>query len=84
MLWFYAREEETLTLELRYDNDTQEYVATTIGASTPIPQTSRFRTVDQFRAWLEAFDRKMIGASWKVKGSPHILADGWPDKRPPR
>ena len=83
MLWFYTREEETMTLELRFDNATAEYVAVMI-AENRTPQTNRFRSADQFRFWLKVFERNMTAASWRVDGSPHILADGWPDKRPLR
>ena len=69
MLWSYTRDQDTLTLELRYDNDSHEYVATTISAGTLIPQTRRFRTAGQFRAWLEAFDRKICRNRMEGQGS---------------
>jgi len=83
MLWFYTRDQQALTVETRYDNDTAEYVAIVIGASGA-PESTRFKSAAQFREWLLALERNLIGQNWKPDGAPHILPDGWPHTRPPR
>ncbi len=81
MLWFYTRDQQSLTVETRYDNDTCEYVATVMGA-TGVPQSTRFASSEEFRTWLLALERNLTSQSWRPEGSPHILPDGWPTKRP--
>jgi hypothetical protein len=81
MLWFYARSEQSLTVETRFDNDTHEYVAIVTGA-LPYPETKRFPTSEAFRAWLQLLEGRLAAERWKADGAPHVLPDGWPDKRP--
>jgi len=83
MLWFYTRDEQSLRLETRYDNDTQEYVAIVLRAGGQ-PETKRFTTGDAFHAWLRSLEQTLTAEHWASDGSPHILLDGWPDKTPPR
>jgi len=83
MVWFYTRERQSLSLETRYDNDTQEYVATIVGAAG-VPETSRFSDADAFRAWLLALERELTAQQWAPDGAPHILPDGWPARKPER
>ena len=58
MVWFYMRNQQTLTLETRYDNATHEYVGILTGLAGP-PLTKRFATPDAFREWLETLDRDL-------------------------
>ncbi len=81
MIWFYTRDHQSLTLEPRYDNDTHEYVALVANANGQ-PETRRFTSVDEFRAWLLSFEQRLNAERWQSEGIPHILADGWPDKTP--
>lgn len=81
MIWFYTREQQSLRVETRFDNDTQEYVASVFGGSG-VPDTKRFQTAVAFRAYLLALEADLATASWKPDGAPHVLPDGWPDKTP--
>jgi len=83
MIWFYTRDQQSLTLETRYDNDTFEYVALVVNAHGQ-PETRRFKTVNEFRAWLLSFENELTSERWKTEGPPHFLADGWPHKPPVR
>ena len=81
MLWFYTRNRDSLRIETRYDNLTQEYVGivTHPGGGH---EAKRFRTVDEFRAWLVGLERELATQQWIPDGAPQVLADGWPDTRP--
>ncbi|HUK32752.1 MAG TPA: hypothetical protein VLV86_02510 [Vicinamibacterales bacterium] len=83
MIWFYTRDQQSLTLETRYDNDTSEYVAVVVNANGQ-PETKRFTTLDEFRAWLLSFENDLMSEQWTSDGPPHFLADGWPHRTPRR
>jgi hypothetical protein len=79
MLWFYTRNQQSLTLETRYDNATHEFVGIVTGlASSPI--TKRFSKAEAFREWIDTLERSLAEERWKADGAPHILPDGWRDK----
>ncbi len=77
MVWFYTRGQQSLTLETRYDNETSEYVALVVNANAQ-PETKRFQTVHQFRAWLIRFEQELAADQWRQDGPPHFLAEGRP------
>ena len=81
LLWFYKRNHHLLRLETRYDNDTQECIGA-VAHPDGRRQTERFSTLEAFRAWLIAVERELVNERWLLNGTPHILSDGWPDKRP--
>ena len=83
MLWFYSRDNDSLRLETRYDNDTLEYVGvlTHPGGNQ---ETKRFATVGAFREWLVTLGQELTAEHWTPTGTPHVLPAGWPDKKPPR
>jgi hypothetical protein len=81
MLWFYTSEQQSLTVETRFDNDSHEYVATVMGA-TGIPESTRFKSADEFRTWLVALERNLTAQRWRSDGPPHIFPEGWPQKKP--
>jgi hypothetical protein len=81
MLWFFEREEQSVRLETRYDNDTAEYVAVTTYPDGR-EETERFSDADRFRQWLEAWERVLEAEHWTRGGSPIVLPDGWPHRRP--
>jgi hypothetical protein len=78
MLWFYSRNRQKLTLEVRYDNESQEFVSIVTGLAGP-QITKRFSTAEEFREWLATLDKQLKTEQWKSDGSPHILPDGWRD-----
>ena len=81
MIWFYERNTESLRIETRYDNERLEYVIV-VHEVDRAPQTERFTDVEVFRARLVALERRIESERWKPKGSPIILPDGWPHRRP--
>lgn len=84
MLWFFERATQKVSLETRYDNDRGEYVAIVIDADGH-ETTERFPDPDTFRRWLIAWETAIKDDRWRpTSGSPVVLPDGWPDRRPPK
>jgi hypothetical protein len=77
MLWFFDRDTESLRLETTYDNRTREFVAV---VQYPNGQAleRRFQRRDEFRKWLEAFERSLAAERWQGR-RPILLPYGWPD-----
>ena len=80
MLWFFERDDESLRLETRYDNDTSEFVAI-VHYPDGQQRTERFRDGEKFRVWLEAFEQNLVIQHWAGRSGPIILPYGWPNKR---
>lgn len=80
MLWFFERDDESLKLETRYDNDTSEFVVIVRHADGR-EHTERFTDSDEYGAWLETFERNLEHQHWTRHGGPVIMPDGWPNKR---
>jgi hypothetical protein len=80
MVWLFERDDESLRLETRYDNDTAEFVAV-VHYPDGRERMERFDEIDEFRAWLVAFERNLNIQRWADKTGPIILPYGWPDKR---
>jgi hypothetical protein len=81
MLWFFERDQRSVRLETRYDNDTAEYVAI---ATYPDgrKETERFGNADLYRRWLETWEKTLEAERWTRRGPPVVVPDGWPDRRP--
>ena len=81
MVWFFERGVQSVCLETRYDNDTAEYVAI---ATYPDgrQESERFVDADQYRLWLQAWETTLEAEHWTRRGSPIVLSDGWPHRRP--
>jgi hypothetical protein len=83
VIWFFERPPQTICLETRYDNDTNEYVAIVTdpdGRDT----TERFADAESFRNWLTAWEATMEAERWRGTGTPVVVPDGWPRQRPVR
>ncbi len=82
MVWFWTKDDATLCVETRYDNDALMYVAK-LRWSDGREQTERFLDGDSFRRRLEALEAELASERWVHVGPPALLPDGWP-KKPPR
>jgi hypothetical protein len=81
MLWFFERNDESLKLELRYDNATSEFVAI-VRYPDGRERTERFTDRDAYGAWLEAFERNLEHQQWaRHPAGPVVVPYGWPNKR---
>ena len=81
MLWFYRRDQASLSLETRYDNDASQYVAIVVHPDGR-RDIERFDRRESFAAWVIAFEKRVDAERWAPDGPAHILPDGWPDKPP--
>ena len=81
MVWFYTRDRTSLSVELRYDNETSEYVAVVFHPDG-LRDTERFDRRESFGAWLQAFEKRLEAERWAPDGPAHLLVDGWPHKPP--
>jgi len=79
MLWFFDRDDESLKLETRYDNETSEFVVI-VRYPNGAEHEKRFANAGEFRTWLEAFERDLAMQRWTGRGGPVILPYGWPDE----
>jgi hypothetical protein len=67
MLWVFDREEESLRLETRDDNDRSDFVAI-VTYHDGSERTERFLTLDDFWKWLGKFDRLLQEQQWAGRG----------------
>lgn len=67
MLWFFERENQSLRLETRYDNETAEFVVM-VQWPDGREQTERFTELETCRSWLAAFDNAVEAERWKPNG----------------
>ncbi len=79
-MWFFERDDQSLHLETRYDNDTGEFVAIVYWPDGT-EKTERFTELAAYRTRLIALERQLEDERWARKGGPVILPDGWPDRR---
>ena len=77
MLWLYERDNESIRLETRYDNDTREYVVV-VHYPDERQLTERFPTPEACREWLISLENNLDAEDWIRRGPPMILPDGWP------
>jgi hypothetical protein len=75
MLWCFERDDESLKLEMRYDNDTSEFVVI-VRHPDGREQTDRFTDGDEYGAWLETFERNLEDQHWTRRSGPAIMPDG--------
>lgn len=78
MLWFFERDDQSLRLETRYENETAHIVVIIHWPDGRL-QTERFADLDACRTWLLAFDQVIAAERWTTKG-PIVLPYGWPNK----
>ena len=83
MMWFFERGSEKLELKTRYDNDTLEYVLEVVAPGDTRP-AERFPDAPAIRARLVEIERELGSQQWRANGAPVVLADGWPNRTPPR
>jgi hypothetical protein len=80
MVWLWARNEQRLRLETRYDNDALEFVMT-VEWPDGTRNVERFAGVTAFRARLVEMERLLESERWMHDGPPVILTSGWPQQR---
>jgi hypothetical protein len=77
MLWFYRRDDELITVETRFDNESREYLL--ILQTADHQQTvQRFKDLEAFKERLLRAEEKLATERWLQAGPPIIMLDGWP------
>jgi hypothetical protein len=77
MLWLYEKDNESIRLETRYDNDTREYVVV-VHYPDGRQLEERFPNPEACREWLLSLENNLDAEHWVRRGPPMILPDGWP------
>ena len=78
MVWIFERDEESLRIETRYDNEAAEFVVT---VHDPYGESDeRFSGLEQLRSWLESFEFDLRLRHWTSRTGVVMLPYGGPDK----
>ena len=75
MLWIYKRGSESIQVETRYDNETEEYVLI-FYREDGTQQPERFKDPVAFRTRLERLEKQLDRERWQSDGV-RLLRDGW-------
>ena len=76
MVWFFARGNDSVRVETRFDNSSREYVLEVAWADRPL-QTERFGDLDAFEARVRTVEQQLKAEAWAQVGQVEILEDGW-------
>jgi hypothetical protein len=80
VIWFFDRDDESLKVETQYDQTASEYIVV-VRYPDGNSRVERFKDLDTFRMWIEAFDQQLAFDRWSPRSGPIILPYGWPKKR---
>jgi hypothetical protein len=76
MIWLYQRGDATMTLETRFNRESQKYELIWHEAD----ESTRVETFDDessFRRRLTSVSKALIEQRWRQSGPPTIDPDGW-------
>jgi hypothetical protein len=76
MVWFFARGNDSVRVETRFDNTSREFVLEVAWANRPL-ETERFKDLSAFQARVTAVEKQLETESWNQVGNPEILPHGW-------
>jgi hypothetical protein len=77
MVWLFERDgDETLTIESRYDPQTDNYQIT-LTRTDGVVQTEVFKTANALKARLLALEGSLAREKWAAKSEPTLLSDAW-------
>ena len=76
MIWSFARGDEAIRLETRFDNQTRQYVLEITWADRPAT-VETFKSLAQFRARVMVAEDQLSTEHWEQVGGPEILPHGW-------
>ncbi len=76
MLWFFRREQETTSVEVRFDEETGDFVLTLTPDGKPA-QVERYASYEGFEARVAALEQQLEGEAWHQQSSPIVLPTGW-------
>jgi hypothetical protein len=76
MVWFFARGNDSVKVETRFDNSSQEFVLDVAWADRPAA-TERFSDLAEFQARVLVIEAELEAGAWAQIGNPEILPHGW-------
>jgi hypothetical protein len=77
MLWIYARNEQSLRFETRFDNETEEFILISYNEDGSQQQIERFKDEVSFKTRLIGLEKWLTIEGWHHTGAPVFLRDGW-------
>jgi len=75
MVWMYLRGSESLRVETRFDNETNEYVLI-VYREDGTQQGTRFKDATLFKTRFETLEKHLDRDRWQTDGG-RLLRDGW-------
>jgi hypothetical protein len=75
MLWIYERADQTLRIETRFDNTSEEYLLI-VRSPDGTEQAERFADSVSFKLRLESLEQQLGAEEWQSRGV-RMLRDGW-------
>ena len=76
MVWFFARGNDSVRVETRFDNASREFVLEVAWGNRPV-ETERFKDLAAFQARVTEVEQRLEAESWAQVGNPEILPHGW-------
>ena len=82
MIWFWSRDDGSIQVETRYDNDTFEFV---IALQHPDgrQESQRFQDIREFGRRVVELEQWLEADRWKQSGTPVLDPSGFPTRRRP-
>jgi len=77
MIWFYSRDDQWMRLEMRYDNDTAEFVVV-LRHPDGRQGTERFPDLSGFSKCVVALEQRVKDEDWSQSGPPLLVPEGFP------
>jgi hypothetical protein len=76
MVWFFARGNDSVKVETRFDNASKEFVLEVAWGNRPV-ETERFKDLTEFQQRVTAVEKRLEAEAWSQVGNPEILPHGW-------
>jgi len=76
MVWFFARGNDSVRVETRFDNSSREFVLEVAWANRPL-ETERFTDLSAFQARVMVVEAQLEAGAFAQVGNPEILPHGW-------
>ena len=76
MVWFFARGNDSVRVETRFDNSSREFVLEVAWADRGL-ETERFTDLAAFQARVLTVEAQLEAGDFAQVGDPEILPHGW-------
>ena len=76
MVWFFARGNDSVRVETRFDNSSREFVLEVSWADRPL-ETERYTDLAAFQARVMTVEAQLEAVAFAQVGNPEILPHGW-------